>query len=132
MTADDAQAANYRNTRPGKRMGAGLLIRDEGGDVLLVEPTYKETWELPGGATEADESPAQCAGREAREELGLDLAVGRLLCVEWQGPEPERNESLMWIYDGGVISPEVTSRITLPPDELSSYRFCNVEEIREL
>src|SRR4051812_41647891 len=104
-------------------MGAGLLIRDEQDRVLLVQPTYKQTWELPGGAVEAGESPAQCAAREALEELGVEFAAGRLLCVEWQGPEPDRTESLMWIYDGGVVDADLLDRIQLPADELASYRF---------
>lgn len=100
MTADSAELIAHRNSRPGKRMGAGAVIRDTEGRVLLVEPTYK-TWELPGGAVEADESPRQACRREIAEELGRELAIGRLLCIEWQGPEPERTESLMFIYDGG-------------------------------
>ena len=126
-----ADAVAWRNSRPRKRMGAGLLIRDEHGRVLLVEPTYKDTWELPGGGVEADESPAQCAARECAEEIGVELAVGRLLCVEWQEPEPDRSESIMWIYDGGVLAAELAERITLPPDELASYRFCTPDEVRE-
>ena len=31
-------------------MAAGALFRDEDGRVLLVDPTYKPTWDLPGGA----------------------------------------------------------------------------------
>ena len=36
------------------------------------------------------------------EELGLELPVGRMLVMGWQGPEPGRTESLMFIYGGGV------------------------------
>ena len=44
-----------------KRMAAGALFRDEAGGVLLVNPVYKPTWDLPGGAVEAEESPhAEC------------------------------------------------------------------------
>ena len=46
---DPAEHVAYRNSRPGKRMGAGALIRDPDGRVLMVEPTYKDRWELPGG-----------------------------------------------------------------------------------
>jgi 8-oxo-dGTP diphosphatase len=41
MTVD---AVTWRNSRPKKRMGAGVLLRDGQGRVLLVEPTYKESW----------------------------------------------------------------------------------------
>ena len=101
-------------------MGSGALIRDPLGRVLIVEPTYKEDWEVPGGAVEADESPRAACGRELSEELGVDLQVGRLLVMEWQAPDPERTESMMFLYDGGVLDGE---RIALANDELRSYAF---------
>ena len=43
-----------------KRMAAGSLFRDEDGRVLLVDPTYKPMWDLPGGVVEAlDEARKQ-------------------------------------------------------------------------
>ncbi|MDT7539617.1 MAG: hypothetical protein QOI82_3202 [Actinomycetota bacterium] len=126
MTADSAEHIAHRNSRPGKRMGAGALIRDNEGRVLLVEPTYKTTWELPGGSVEADESPRQACAREINEELGLAPAVGRLLCIEWQGPEPERTESLMFIYDGGVLGDRA---VQLPDEELSAYAFVSEPDL---
>ena len=127
MTVD---AVTWRNSRPMKRMGAGVLFRDGQGRVLLVEPTYKESWEIPGGSVEADESPRAACVREVEEELGLRRGVGRLLCMEWQGPEPDRSESLMFIYDGGVLSD--ASGIRLPSDELVSFRFVDPEELDAL
>jgi 8-oxo-dGTP diphosphatase len=124
------EASAWRNSRPKKRMGAAVLIRDPIGRVLVVEPTYKATWELPGGAVEADESPRSACAREVAEELGLALTIGRLLCLEWQGPEPERSESLMFVYDGGVLTDR--SRIRLPPDELASFRLAELDELEVL
>ncbi|MCA1712014.1 MAG: NUDIX hydrolase [Actinobacteria bacterium] len=111
-------------------MGAGALFRDADGRVLLVEPTYKDTWELPGGAVEADESPRTACAREVEEELGLRIELGRLLCLEWQGPEPERTESLMFVYDGGVLPADTELR--LPPEELASYRFVHERDLDTL
>ena len=48
MTNEDFTA-----TLPRKRMGAAVLLSDERGRVLLVEPVYKDYWEIPGGAVEA-------------------------------------------------------------------------------
>jgi 8-oxo-dGTP pyrophosphatase MutT (NUDIX family) len=111
-------------------MGAGVLVRDDEGRVLVVEPTYKRTWEIPGGSVEADESPRTACVREVEEELGLRREVGRLLCLEWQGPEPDRTESLMFVYDGGVLADP--SRIRLPADELASFRFVEPDELDAL
>lgn len=49
---------------PRKRVGAGVTIVDEDFRILLVEPTYKDTWEIPGGSVEPGESPREGARRE--------------------------------------------------------------------
>ena len=56
--ADRDETAGFHRSLPMKRMGAGALIRDLDGNVLMVKPSYKDGWELPGGAVEDDESPA--------------------------------------------------------------------------
>ncbi len=130
MSPDSTEQIAHRNSRPGKRMGAGALIRDESGRVLVVEPTYKDRWELPGGSVERNESPRAACERELAEELGLSLTVGRLLCLEWQGPEPDRTESVMLVFDGGVLPED--ARIRLPADELASHRFVRADALDEL
>ncbi|MGZ4752474.1 MAG: NUDIX domain-containing protein [Oryzihumus sp.] len=68
------------------RVGAGALITNPSHEVLLVKPTDKDAWEISGGLVEAGESPRAAATRELREELGLDVTVGRLLAVDWDAP----------------------------------------------
>jgi 8-oxo-dGTP pyrophosphatase MutT (NUDIX family) len=58
--------------------------------VLVVNPTYKPRWELPGGAVEEDESPDTAAVREIAEELGIERTVGRLLTVDYVPADPSR------------------------------------------
>src|SRR5258708_39344189 len=74
-----------------KRMAAGSLCRDRAGRVLLVDPVYRDTWDLPGGAVEAEESPQAACRREVAEELGLDRPVGRVLALDWVPSRPERS-----------------------------------------
>lgn len=107
---------------PKKRVGAGVAIVDENLRILLVEPTYKETWEVPGGMVELDESPRQAAGRECFEELGFDVEIGRLLVIDWviQGRTP--GDGLMLMYAAGSVD---TSKINLPADELRSWEWCD-------
>jgi ADP-ribose pyrophosphatase YjhB (NUDIX family) len=47
-----------------KRVSADLLIADHYGRILLVNPTYKSGWDLPGGMAEANEPPVEAAARE--------------------------------------------------------------------
>jgi ADP-ribose pyrophosphatase YjhB (NUDIX family) len=106
-----------------KRMAAGALFRDEAGGVLLVNPTYKPTWDLPGGAVEAEESPHAACRREVAEELGLDRPPGRVLAVDWVPSRPERPEGLIVVYDSGILSAAEASEIVLTDGELAGFAF---------
>jgi 8-oxo-dGTP pyrophosphatase MutT (NUDIX family) len=78
--------AEFDLALPRKRMASTVLLFDESDRVLVVEPTYVDFMELPGGSVDLDESPRQAAIREVKEELGLDRDPGRLLAVDWVPP----------------------------------------------
>lgn len=118
----------YQNL-PKKRIAAGALILNDKGQMLLVKPTYKETWEVPGGITEFNESPRACVEREIKEELGLDIAIAQLLCLDYVADLPEKGDSLQMIFDGGVLSDQQIKLIKLEVKELSEYRFFDPENI---
>ena len=113
----------YTESLPKKRMGAGCLLFNEQGKILLVKPTYKPGWEIPGGVVEENESPKQCCKRELREELGLERKIGSLLVIEYNCETDEKSESLMFIFDGGILYGMEISSIKLPKDELSEFAF---------
>ena len=119
--------SDWTATLPRKRMGAALLFRDPDDRVLLVEPTYKPDWELPGGAVEADESPRDAAAREITEELGLTVVPGRLLVVDWVPPRDGRTDGLMLVFDGG----QLTGPIRLAESELRSWAWCDSGEAEQ-
>jgi 8-oxo-dGTP pyrophosphatase MutT (NUDIX family) len=76
----------WRVRRPHTR-GVKCVVR-EGNDVVFVRHAYgdRRCWELPGGGIKRGEDPRQAAAREAREELGIDLAQWRALgAVEVRG-----------------------------------------------
>jgi ADP-ribose pyrophosphatase YjhB (NUDIX family) len=64
-------------------VGAVALVRDRQGRVLLVRQTYhrRELWGAPGGWVGRGETPRQAAARETWEELGMRIAVGRVLAI---------------------------------------------------
>lgn len=121
-------------TLPRRRIAVGAIIRDVAGRICLVEPTYKRLWHLPGGTVEAKESPAGGCRRELREELGVDLALGPLLCIDWVAPDEHEDPhgALMMVYDGGVCDPSAVASFTVPPEELSAFRFVDVNQLDTL
>jgi 8-oxo-dGTP diphosphatase len=120
--------AFYQNL-PKKRIAAGALILNDKGQLLLVKPTYKETWEVPGGITELNESPRACVEREIKEQMGLELSISKLLCLDYVADLPEKGDSLQMIFDGGVLSEEQIKAIKLQAEELSEFRFFDANNI---
>lgn len=121
-------AGNAKQAR--KRVAVDVLLRDQYGRILLVNPNYKPDWDLPGGMAEANEPPRQVARRELDEELALSLHVGRLLCVEWVPPHGPWDDLLAFIFDGGVLDPRDVEAIRLVDGELDAFEFVTVGEAK--
>src|SRR5690606_3777709 len=100
--------------------------RDELRRTLLVEPTYRPRWLLPGVVVGADESPFAAAARAVRHELGPSVEPGRLLVVDRVPPGPGRIEGLLLVYDGAPLPSE--EEIALPA-ELRSWAWCTGDEL---
>lgn len=120
---------NFYQNIPKKRIASGALISSEKGQILLVKPTYKETWEVPGGITELNESPEACCKREIKEELGLDLAVHDLLCVDYVADSDDKGDSIQMIFDGGILLEPQIRTLILNTEELSECRFFDINNI---
>ena len=119
--ADRVNRKEYHQSLPKKRISAGCLFFDRQRRLLIVKPTYKAGWEIPGGSVNANESPLSACMREVTEELGLERQPIRLLSVDFTGETKQRTESLSFIFDGGILSDEEIAAIRLPEKELSEY-----------
>jgi 8-oxo-dGTP diphosphatase len=109
------------------RVAAGALFFDDAGRVLLVHPTYKDTWDIPGGYVERGESPAAACRRELQEELGLDRKPVRLLAVDW-APSESEGDKLLFLFDCGDLGPDA-DRITLDSHELDRWMWVELPEL---
>ncbi|WP_328301888.1 NUDIX hydrolase [Streptomyces sp. NBC_00435] len=125
--------AGHRAARPKALTAASVLFTDSAGGVVLVQPAYgdPEHWHLPGGGIDSDlgEIPRAAARREVREELGLDLAPGRLLAVNWSH-RPGYPARVRFLYDGGILDSAALARIRLPATELLQWRTVPAAELR--
>ena len=75
---------------------------------------------------EPSESPRNAVHREAREELGFDVAIGQLLVIDWVPPGALPDDGLMLIYAAGPFD---TSQIALPQNELRSWEWCDRDTV---
>lgn len=111
-----------------KRIAADVLVRDVAGRVLLVNPTYKEHWDLPGGMVEANEPPRAAAERELLEELGLTITAGRPLVVDWDGPHGPWDDQLVFVFDAGTVTADQAAVIRPVDAELAGAEFVSPAE----
>ncbi|MEU9837406.1 NUDIX hydrolase [Streptosporangium sp. NPDC048047] len=110
------------------RAAAGALFFDEQGRLLLVRPHYKDYRDIPGGYIEPGETPFQACVREVHEELGIRPPIGDLLVVDW-APHPQEGDKVLFLFDGGILSPSMRGGIRFGADELAGYGFHPVEEL---
>lgn len=124
----NAYLAEGNATQARKRVSADVLLRDESGRVLLVKPTYKPGWDLPGGMVEANEAPDDAARRELKEELGLDIVLQGLLVVDWVPPHGPWDDQLAFIFDGGTLTAVQIAELRPHDGELSALAFVALAE----
>jgi ADP-ribose pyrophosphatase YjhB (NUDIX family) len=89
---------------------ASVLPVDEAGQLLLVRHAGQgEEWGIVGGAVEIGESPAEAAVREAREEIGVEIRLIRLIDVlggpeyEITYPNGDRTAYVASVYEAAIV-----------------------------
>jgi 8-oxo-dGTP diphosphatase len=112
---------------------AGALIFDRTGRLLILKPTYKTGWMIPGGVMEADgETPWEACRREVREECGLEVRSGRLACVDFRPRRAERAGGIRFLFDCGVLDDAALAGIAVQAQEVAEYRLEPLDVALEL
>jgi 8-oxo-dGTP diphosphatase len=110
------------------KAAAGVLFTDRNDRVLLVQPSYKQHWDIPGGIVETGETPRQAAAREVKEELGITCTVGRLIVVD--AVTLSSGELLTaFVFRGSRID---TGSIRLDGKEILAWAWCDLAAHVEL
>jgi len=112
---------------PRKRLIAHALLTDPRERVCLLETTFKEDWELPGGIVNPSESPWAGAVREIHEELALHVDVGRVLVIDWLAPHLGWEDAVELVFDGGSLAAEQIEAIVPDPMEVREVHWLTPE-----
>jgi 8-oxo-dGTP pyrophosphatase MutT (NUDIX family) len=132
MTMQPSDSFSYYDQQAKVIAAAGVVLCSADDAVLLVKPTYKTVWHLPGGILEPGETPREAARREVREEIGLDVVVGRLLSVDFKSPNADRPGGVQFVFDGGTLTIDQISRVRIDFTEIDDWRSVSFEDAVDL
>jgi ADP-ribose pyrophosphatase YjhB (NUDIX family) len=114
-------------------VSAGALIFDRAGRLLILKPTYKTGWTIPGGVMEADgETPWEACRREVREECAIEVRSGRLACVDFRPGRPGHPGGIRFLFDCGPADEAAMDAIRVQPEEIAEYRIVPLDTALEL
>ncbi|WML43878.1 NUDIX domain-containing protein [Neobacillus sp. PS3-40] len=114
--------------------GVAGIIRNELGEILLMNKGNGEKWSLPAGAIEIGEAPAQAVVREVWEETGLYVIPSKLIGVfggkefRYQYPNGHRVEYNVFMFDCDIQSGEL-SPVDNETVELQYFNPINMPEL---
>lgn len=107
----------------------GVVITDAAGRVVLVKrgkQPQRGRWSVPGGSVEPGESLEEAAVREALEETGLVVRLGREL---WQLRTPTADGRLFQIHD---FAATVSSGELAAADDADDARWVHIDDLDDL
>ena len=116
------------------RVGVLLYFRSDGGQLLLIQRKKAPNaglWCAVGGKLEMQtgESPAECARREAREEIGVELEDSdlSLRCMLSEKDYEGTGHWLMFVY-------EIRKRLSRIPNNIDEgrFKFFDIEDLDDL
>ncbi len=114
-------------------VSAGALIYDARGRLLILKPTYKKGWTIPGGQLEENgETPWEGCQREVQEECGLTIERGRLVCVDFKRPRPGKPGGLRLLFECGQLPDGELAGLVLDQGEIAEHRFADAGTAAEL
>ncbi len=111
-----------------QKIAAGVVVEREG-KVMLVRRRMnprRGMWTFPAGFVDFDETPADAAVRECREETGLEVEIIGLLDVV-AGREHERGADVIIIYHARPVAGKVRA-----DDDVDRVAFCAPDELPPL
>ena len=108
---------------------AGCIITDKQGRILLLHRNTDtwQHWEVPGGKVEEGEEPKTTAIREAKEELGVNVEIKKLL---GQRAFAEKDYMLHYTwYQARIVKGKV--KIT-EPEIFDNYKYFALDDLHSV
>jgi 8-oxo-dGTP pyrophosphatase MutT (NUDIX family) len=93
-----------------------LVVRDGRLLMVLQRRPYGVHWEAPSGYYEANETLEAAAAREALEETGIDVEVGRFVCTFVWERQSDRRRNVLVYFEGAPRDRDAAPRPQVEED----------------
>ena len=125
----DEQDKQWQESLPKKKVAVKVIVKSNEGNVLLVKPDYKDTWQLLGGGVEANEDPKIAAIRESKEEANIDIDPSELEIIDTAFKSNEDYLFLIYEYKKTV---DENADYSVEDKEIEEYKFISSSDVAKL
>lgn len=106
-----------------------LITNDSKSKVLMVYNIDHDSWSLPGGTVEPNETLEQAVIREAKEETGLDIKIFGLVALNECKFEKINEHAIFFTFRAEIIGGHEE---IVRPDEISNISWIDIKKAEEL
>ncbi|HKJ28219.1 MAG TPA: NUDIX hydrolase [Anaerolineales bacterium] len=121
------------------KISAGALIFYQN-NLLILKPSYRDYWLLPGGGLLEGESPRDACIREIREEISLHVTLAQLLCIDFlpigltitglNSTRTLKNEELTFLFLAESLTNLQKTQLCVDGKEIVSHQFVSLDEAK--
>ena len=96
--------------------------------ILLVKERkpFEENWETPGGGLKSNETIEEALEREAKEELGMEIKIGKIVDAVMH-TFPDGNKTIHLIYNAKILK-----KVSEPKKDIEGVKWFGKKEIELL
>ena len=125
----DEQNRQWQASLPKKKIAVKVIVKSTKGNILLVKPDYKDTWQLPGGGVDTGEDPIHAAIRELKEEVNLNIDEKDLKII---GTVFKPNEDYLFLMYEYIHTVDEDVDYGVEDEEIEEYKFLSPSNITDL
>jgi len=111
------------------RMAVDNIIFNDKQEILLAKRSqwpYVDHWDFPGGHILVNEAVKDCAKREAKEEINIDVEIGDLFHVYSDKGQSPKFMNIVVFYFSKIIKGNWNFEINV---EMSEYKFFPLDKL---
>lgn len=125
----EEQNRQWQASLPKKKVAVKVILKSDKGNILLVKPDYKDTWQMPGGGVEEYEDPKVAAVREAEEETGVKINLSDLRLVD--SIFKAKEDYLFLLFECAKAYSE-DADYSVDDEEIEEYKFISPVDVADL